>query len=87
MVYVRANGNYSIVMLTEGEEIVLERLGVIESKLNQKHFIRAGRNLLLNRELIYKVNHKQKCCILRTPAGREYAVEVSAGGLEAVEKR
>ena len=87
VVYVRANGNYSIVMLTEGEEIVLERLGVIESKLDQKHFIRAGRNLLLNRELIYKVNHKQKCCILRTPTGREYAVEVSAGGLEAMEKR
>ena len=87
VIYVRASGNYSSIMLAEGEEIVLERLGVIENKLGTKHFIRAGRTLLLNRNLIYKVNHKHKCCILRTPAGQEYSVELSAGGLEAVEKR
>ena len=87
VVYVRASGNYSNIMLTEGEEIVLERLGVIESKLGESHFIRAGRNLLLNRNLIYKVDRKRKCCILRTPSGREYSVELSAGGLEAVEKQ
>lgn len=87
VIYIRANGNYSNIMLVEGEEIVLERLGVIESKLGEKHFIRAGRNLLLNRNLIYKVNRKHKRCILRTPTGREYSVELSAGGLEAVEKR
>ena len=87
VVYVRACGNYSSIMLAEGEEIVLERLGVIESKLGTRHFIRAGRNLLLNRDLIYKVNRKHKRCTLRTPAGREYDVELSAGGVEAVEKR
>ena len=87
MVYVRASGNYSYIMLVEGEEIVLERLGVIEKKLGKEYFfIRAGRNLL-NRNLIYKVNRKHKCCILRTPGGQEYSVELSAGGLEAVEQR
>lgn len=87
VVYVRANGNYSSMMLVEGEEIVLERLGVIESKLDMRYFIRAGRNLLLNRDLIYMVNRKHKCCTLRTPGGQEYCVELSAGGLEAVENR
>lgn len=87
VVYVRASGNYSQIVLAEGEEVVLERLGVIESKLGDRHFIRAGRNLLLNRDLIYKVDRKHKCCILRTLAGREYSVELSAGGLEAVEKQ
>ena len=87
VVYVRANGNYSHLMLAEGEEIVLERLGVIESKLGERHFIRAGRNLLLNRNLIYKVNRKHRYCILRTPGGQEYSVELSAGGVEALEKR
>lgn len=87
VVYVRASGNYSYIMLVEGEEIVLERLGVIEKKLGKEYFIRAGRNLLLNRNLIYKVNRKHKCCILRTPGGQEYSVELSAGGLEAVEQR
>ena len=81
VVYVRASGNYSQIVLA------LERLGVIESKLGDRHFIRAGRNLLLNRDLIYKVDRKHKCCILRTLAGREYSVELSAGGLEAVEKQ
>lgn len=87
VVYVRVSGNYSYIMLTEGEEIVLERLGVIESKLNKRHFIRAGRNLLLNCDMIYKIDRKHKCCTLRTPTGREYNVELSAGGMEAVEKR
>lgn len=87
MVYVRACGNYSSMMLAEGEEIVLERLGVIEGKLGERHFIRAGRNLLLNRDLIYKVNRRHKSCTLRTPGGQEYSVELSAGGLEAVERR
>ena len=35
----------------------------------------------------YKVDRKHKCCILRTLAGREYSVELSAGGMEAVEKQ
>lgn len=87
IVYVCACGNYSSMMLVEGEEIVLERLGVIEKKLGKRHFIRAGRNLLLNGDLIYKVNRKHKCCILRTPGGQEYSVDLSAGGLEAVGKR
>ena len=87
VVYVRACGNYSSMMLAEGEEIVLERLGVIEGKLGERHFIRAGRNLLLNRDLIYKVNRRHKSCTLRTPGGQEYSVELSAGGLEAVERR
>ncbi len=87
VVYVRASGNYSYIMLAEGEEIILERLGIIEGKLGNSHFIRAGRNLLLNRDLIFKVDRKHKCCILRTPAGREYSVELSAGGMEAVEKQ
>ena len=86
IVFVRANGNYSQATLTTGEEIILERLGVIETRLGEKHFIRAGRNLLLNRQMIYKVDGKHKSCILRTPDGREYNVDLSAGGLEAVEK-
>ncbi len=87
VVYVRACGNYSDMMLAEGEEIVLERLGVIESKLGERHFIRAGRNLLLNRDMIYRVNRRHKSCTLRTPGGQEYSVELSAGGLDAVERR
>lgn len=86
IVFVRANGNYSHVILTTGEEIILERLGVIEMKLGEEYFIRAGRNLLLNREMIYKVDVKHKSCILRTPDGRECSVDLSAGGLDSVEK-
>lgn len=85
VVYLRANGNYSNMVLTEGEEIVLERLGIIESKLDKRDFIRAGRNLLLNCNFIYKINRKHRYCILRSPTGREYKVELSSGGLEAVE--
>lgn len=86
IVFVRANGNYSHVTLTSGEEIILERLGIIETRLGEEYFIRAGRNLLLNRQMIYKVDVRHKSCILRTTDGREYSVDLSAGGLESVEK-
>lgn len=86
IVFVRANGNYSHAVLTTGEEIILERMGVIEARLGETYFIRAGRNLLLNREMIYKVDGKHKSCILRSSDGREYNVDLSAGGLESVEK-
>lgn len=86
IVFVRANGNYSHVTLTTGEEIILERLGIIETRLGEEYFIRAGRNLLLNRQMIYKVDVRHKSCILRTPDGQEYSVDLSAGGMESVEK-
>ena len=86
IVFVRANGNYSHVTLTSGEEIILERLGIIETRLGEEYFIRAGRNLLLNRQMIYKVDVRHKSCILRTTDGREYSVDLSAGGMESVEK-
>ena len=86
IVFVRANGNYSHVTLTTGDEIILERLGVIETRLGKEHFIRAGRNLLLNRQMIYKVDTRHKSCTLRTIDGQEYSVDLSAGGLESVEK-
>ncbi|MBM6891195.1 response regulator transcription factor [Bacteroides caecigallinarum] len=86
IVFVRASGNYSNATLTTGEEIILERLGVIETRLGEEHFIRAGRNLLLNRQMIYKVDTRHKSCTLRTPNGKEYSIDLSAGGLESVEK-
>ena len=36
--------------------------------------------------MIYKVDVKHKSCILRTTDGQEYSVDLSAGGLESVEK-
>lgn len=86
IVFVRANGNYSHVTLTTGDEIILERLGIIETRLGVEHFIRAGRNLLINRQMIYKVDVRHKSCLLRTPDGKEYSVDLSAGGLDSVEK-
>ena len=84
--YVKANGNYSHIQLMDGEEIILERLGNIETKLGEKNFVRAGRSFLINRNLIYKIDRKHKVCILRTPAGKEIQIDLSAGGIDILEK-
>lgn len=86
IVYVQADGNYSRLVLSDTEEIILERLGMIEAKLGERHFVRAGRSVIVNRNFIFKIDRKRKVCLLRTPAGKEFRIELSAGGLETLEK-
>jgi DNA-binding LytR/AlgR family response regulator len=83
--YVRSDGNYSNIYLMDGRsELILERLGAIEQVLGSSDFIRAGRNTILNRSTIYKIDKRHKICILKSPAGKEFEVDLSAGGIEAL---
>lgn len=81
--YVKADGNYSNMFLSSGnEELIFERLGEIAQKLVNTSIIRAGKSHLINKEYIYKVEYKKRICILQTPADIQYKVALSSGGIE-----
>ena len=63
VVLIAADGNYSVVTLTDGTEYVLTlQLGQIERKLmdfvasGDNRFIRIGKSLIINREYISYIN-------------------------------
>lgn len=86
ILYLKADGNYTQIYLLQGEETIFERLGDIDQKLDNEHFLRAGRSLMLNRKYIYKVDRKRNLCLLKTPAGTTHQVKVSEGGMESIRR-
>jgi two-component system LytT family response regulator len=68
IVYIEADGNYAqIQLLHDKKELIFERLGDIEKRLNSPAFIRAGRSLIINKNYIRKLNSKTSTCSLVTP--------------------
>jgi len=67
IVFVEADGNYAQIQLLHGKkELIFERLGDIEKKMNSPVFIRAGRSLIINKTYIRKLNSKTFTCSLVT---------------------
>lgn len=68
IVYIEADGNYAQVqLLHDKKELIFERLGDIEKRLNSPVFIRVGRSLIINKSYIRKLNSKTCTCSLVTP--------------------
>ena len=71
VVLIDADGNYSVVTLTDGTEYVLTlQLGQIERKLmdfvasGDNRFIRIGKSLIINREYISYINPARQKLVL-----------------------
>ncbi|MGM9828624.1 MAG: LytTR family transcriptional regulator DNA-binding domain-containing protein [Muribaculaceae bacterium] len=71
VVLIAADGNYSVVTLTDGTEYVLTlQLGQIERKLmdfvasGDNRFIRIGKSLIINREYISYINPARQKLVL-----------------------
>lgn len=82
--FFKADGNYTTLFHSGGEDLVLERLGAIAGKLNSRHFLRAGRSIVLNKKYIYKVDKRKSLCILKIPDGKMFQIPLSEGALKAV---
>jgi two-component system LytT family response regulator len=68
IVYIEADGNYAqIQLLHDKKQLIFERLGDIEKRLDNPIFIRVGRSLIINRNYIRKLNTKDCICSLVTP--------------------
>lgn len=71
VVLIAADGNYSVVTLTDGTEYVLTlQLGQIERKLmdfvtsGDNRFIRIGKSIIINREYIAYINPARQKLVL-----------------------
>ncbi len=86
ILYVKADGNYSnMFLITDNEETIFERLGEIERKLaDEPGIVRAGKSHLVNKKYIYKIEYKKRICVMQTPSGKQYKVELSAGGMDDI---
>lgn len=82
--YIRADGNYSQVSTFDGQEDILVSLAALEQNLDGSVFVRIDRSLIVNQQLIYKLNAKRRVCTLRSSDGRTIDVELSKTGLETL---
>ena len=84
--YVKADGNYAELFLTNGEsEYVFERLGEIEKRLNEVHFLRISKSLILNKNYVRKINSKNSTCLLVIQQV-SYEVPLPADGLKKLKE-
>lgn len=87
IVYIQADGNYAQIKLLQGkDELIFERLGEIEKKLNPAIFIRVSRSLIINRNYVRKLNTKKPSCTLVTPA-ESYTVSIPKGACEELQNK
>jgi len=65
IVYVKADGNYSIVNLNDGSsKIITQNLGHIEARLSGFSFFRMDRSLIINIKYVSHINRKDHTCTL-----------------------
>lgn len=87
IVYIQADGNYAQIELLQGkDELIFERLGEIEKKLDPAIFIRVSRSLIINRNYVRKLNTKEPSCTLVTPV-ESYTVSVPKGASEELRNK
>lgn len=84
IVYIEADGNYAqIQLLHDKKELIFERLGDIEKRLDNPIFIRVGRSLIINKNYIRKLNSKNCTCFLVTPDS-SYTLPIPKGACDSL---
>lgn len=80
--FIRSNGNYSVVVTSAEEVMVMESLIGIERRLQDCNFVRADRQHIINKRMVYKINSKKAQCLLQAPDGTKMEVQLSKNGME-----
>ncbi len=86
---IKASGNYSIVVLTDGsEQLITLQLGQVEQLVREQLggtasvFVRVGRSVIINMEYLFSIHLTKKLMTLRSESGTRVAFEVSRDALE-----
>lgn len=80
MVYFEADGNYTTIYLSdEKTELTSLNIGKLEEKLKGRTFFRISRSIIINLKFLYKLDKRDKKCIIRygkgecsLPVSRQY---------------
>lgn len=93
IVYFRADGNYSAIIMADGEEYVLTlQLGQIEHRIEQlledgdHRFIRIGKSLIINRDYISFINAGKQRLVLSDCRTFRHEVSASKEALKALKE-
>lgn len=93
VVYISADGNYSVITLADGGNFVLTlQLGQVERRIaevldsSDSRFIRIGRSLIVNREFIAFVNLPQQKMVLSDCRTFRHEVSASKEALKALKE-
>lgn len=77
IVYVEGDGNYTVVIMSDGEEhTICKTLKDISLEINRPNFIRVHKSFLINKRFLIYYNKIEKCCILKSN-NEEYTIPVS----------
>lgn len=93
VVYITADGNYSVISLTDGENFVLTlQLGQIERRIaemlerDDNRFIRIGKSLIVNSDFIVFINPVRQKMILSDCRTFHHEVSASKEALKALKE-
>lgn len=91
VVYVAADGNYSVITLADGETVVLTlQLGQIERRIaemlseDDRRFIRIGKSLIVNRDFIALINPSRQKMVLSDCRSFKHELSASKDALKAL---
>ncbi len=82
IIYIYADGNYSVIVAQHDRVMVLESLISIEHSMDAALFIRADRKNLINKRHVYKINTKTCTCIFRSEDAGEIELVLSRKGTD-----
>jgi two-component system LytT family response regulator len=86
ILYVEADGVYSIIRLVNGKEIIIsQNLGKIEKQLSNKALIKIHRSIIVNANYIFEINRGKKECILAVDEVN-FKLRVSSEGLKLIDE-
>lgn len=93
LVAIRAEGNYSHVVLADGEErVVTNQLGSLAELITQQlgteaqAFIRVGRSVIINQHYIFAISLTLQQLTLRSPMGHKCTMKASRDSLVQLKK-
>lgn len=93
VVYITADGNYSVITMADGENFVLTlQLGQIERRIaemlraDDNRFIRIGKSLIVNRDFIAFINPIRQKMILSDCRSFRHEVSASKEALKALKE-
>ncbi|MBD5277931.1 MAG: LytTR family transcriptional regulator [Bacteroides sp.] len=91
VVYVMADGNYSVIVMADGEKhVVTLQLGQIERQIAamldvaDNRFIRIGKSLIVNRDFIAVINPQKQKMVLSDSRSFRHEVMASKEALKAM---
>ena len=60
--YIKAARNYSVLVCFDHEDMLLDSLSVLESRLDSRQFVRVDRSTIVNRSRLCEINRRRGIC-------------------------